>query len=215
MFGANSVQVNPSNILFLASANNTTADRSQFANPLLTNNNISFTTDAKFGSHAFYQPATNPAAYINWTANFSIAANEDFGMDCWWSPYDGGLQMSFMGLSAPGVALYLGRDNSRGPYLANESTYITSGYGVPRINGYAHYAFEVYNGTVTSYVNGTPYQSTGWTRGFPSGTTTVFALAHWGSQYDPYTSAMDEIRVYRGAIYKGASFTPPTAPYSL
>lgn len=212
MFSANTSQVSGNVSLFLAHADNSYADSSSFANPVLNNNNISFGS-AYFGSAAFYQPATDPAAYINWTANFSIAAGEDFGMEAWWSPSGSNIQISIFGIGGPSASLYIGRDNARGPYLGWQNGYLTSGYGVPFINSYHHLAFEVFNGVATSYVNGTPYQSANWSGSFPSGTSSVFALSHWGAQYDDGVSVLDEIRLYRGAIRRGASFTPPTAPY--
>ncbi len=168
-----------------------------------------------------YLNDSGESGYITFLSNFSIAAGQDFGYEAFIYVYgEDATWLNFFYISNnAGGYLGIGNDFGRGPFLFFPGGYLTSGYGVPLPrNTWFHMAFESFGGVNTSYINGIPYQAASWAHsGFPVGSsigmlnnaeTVPIGYPDIQNQF-----AIDEVRIYRGALRRGQSFTPPTAPY--
>lgn len=193
----------------------------------------------KFGTTSFRNAISTAVGYITFpnSSLFNFGSN-DWTIDFWWQPISIPTSSTIVtnyihfntsyvngSVTIPGILIK--RNNRLDAEFAvslstdgsTQTTYTTS-YGSWSTGTWYHIALERYGSNINFYINGSKISMSTTFSGslyynatnpicFGGGFSTTFNTIYYTSSY------YDELRIVNGtAIYKGASFTPPTSAYT-
>jgi hypothetical protein len=192
----------------------------------VTNNNVTFSTSSKFGSHAASFNGSSSYLSIPDSADFDFGSG-DFTVDMW---------IKYASIPVPNGEMLIGQTNVTGNRSWKIVQYNDSGYGLSFLYSYDgstqsiihtpwvpsdtswHHIAVIRNGAdLKIYVDGTQVGTTA-----SLGTNTIYnssSVLQLGALENPaqiyyFNGYMDEVRVSKGIARWTSDFTPPISAYS-